>query len=97
MRIGQLLEKLVENSLSGLEFMAGIPGTVGGAVRGNAGAWRKEIGYKISRVKILNSQNQIEWVEERLLFCLPRQPFQAKRRGNNYWKRSLRLRQKTGT
>lgn len=63
MRIGQLLEKLVENSLLGLEFMAGIPGTVGGAVRGNAGAWRQEIGDKISRVKILNSQNQIEWIE----------------------------------
>ena len=44
---GVLLSKLgtyaLNNSLSGLEELAGIPGTVGGAVRMNAGAYGKEI------------------------------------------------------
>jgi len=35
--------KALEASLSGLEFMRGIPGTVGGALRTNAGAYGSEI------------------------------------------------------
>lgn len=33
----------IRNSLTGLEFLTGIPGTVGGGVRMNAGAWGKSI------------------------------------------------------
>jgi len=44
---GVILDKLVrttvENSLGGMECMSGIPGTVGGAVRMNAGAFGTEI------------------------------------------------------
>ncbi len=44
---GVLLSKLanvaLENELSGLEFICGIPGTLGGAVRMNAGAYGSEI------------------------------------------------------
>ncbi len=46
-------------SLSGLEFSAGIPGCVGGAIRMNAGAYGGEIGDHTSRVEILDKDGNI--------------------------------------
>lgn len=40
-------------SLSGLEFASGIPGSVGGAVYMNAGAYKSDMGYVVKRVKVL--------------------------------------------
>lgn len=55
---GTVLQDLVnfanENGLAGLEKMAGIPGTVGGAVFGNAGAYGQTISDNIIEVKTLN-------------------------------------------
>jgi UDP-N-acetylmuramate dehydrogenase len=42
--IAELLSHCRRNGLAGLEFMAGIPGTLGGAVFMNAGAYGQEIG-----------------------------------------------------
>lgn len=65
---GVLLDDLVslgcENSLSGMEFAAGIPGTVGGAVYGNAGAFGKAVGDLLTEAVILNSQGRIEEVKK---------------------------------
>ncbi|MBI4159536.1 UDP-N-acetylmuramate dehydrogenase [Candidatus Wolfebacteria bacterium] len=41
--IAQLLDYSITHSLSGLEWAGGLPGTVGGAIYGNAGAFRGEI------------------------------------------------------
>lgn len=41
--INQLLNELADRNLSGLEWAAGIPGTVGGAIYCNAGAFGKEM------------------------------------------------------
>lgn len=59
--ISVLLSELVKNSIAGLEFMAGIPGTVGGAIRGNAGAWQQNFGDKVVRVKVLTPEDEILW------------------------------------
>jgi UDP-N-acetylmuramate dehydrogenase len=63
---GTLLKDLVkttrENSLQGFEFLAGIPGTVGGAVFGNAGAFGKSIGEYTEEAVILTSSGNIEIV-----------------------------------
>ncbi|MDX9913108.1 MAG: UDP-N-acetylmuramate dehydrogenase [Candidatus Moranbacteria bacterium] len=44
----------LENNLVGLEWAAGIPGTVGGAIRGNAGAFGGEIKNSVGEIKILD-------------------------------------------
>ena len=49
-----LLQFTIDNSLSGLEWAGGLPGTVGGAVRGNAGAFSGEIKDVIKEVVSLD-------------------------------------------
>lgn len=43
----------VEHGLRGIEHLAGIPGTIGGAVRGNAGAFGVETKDFLTRVRVL--------------------------------------------
>ncbi len=46
--------KAAKASLTGLEFAAGIPGTVGGALFMNAGAYKSDMGYIVKEVTILD-------------------------------------------
>lgn len=43
----------IRKSLTGLEFATGIPGTIGGAVYMNAGAYKSDMGYVVSNIKVL--------------------------------------------
>lgn len=54
MNLPVFLKKLQETELGGLEFLAGIPGTVGGAVMMNAGLKKQWIGQYIQEVEILD-------------------------------------------
>ena len=49
----------MERGLEGLEFAAGIPGTVGGGVVMNAGAYGGEIKQVVESVRVLSSEGEI--------------------------------------
>lgn len=46
--------------LTGLEFAAGIPGTVGGSIYMNAGAYNSDMGYIVKEVVVLNPYGEVE-------------------------------------
>jgi len=56
-KLGDLVKLSIEESLTGLEWAAGIPGTVGGAIYGNAGAFGAAIGDSIKEVEVFNADS----------------------------------------
>ncbi|HYM65583.1 MAG TPA: UDP-N-acetylmuramate dehydrogenase [Candidatus Sulfotelmatobacter sp.] len=52
--VSDFLNFCIENSLSGFEWAGGLPGTVGGAVRGNAGAFKGETKDSVDNVTSIN-------------------------------------------
>ena len=65
---GVLLSQLVNESakygLSGLEWAAGIPGTIGGAVNGNAGAYGRSVSEAADEIIVLVEEGG-EWKEKK--------------------------------
>ena len=55
----KLARTCVSKGLSGIEFMAGIPGTVGGALAMNAGAFGGQTWPRVSSVEVINRQGII--------------------------------------
>lgn len=51
-----------DEKLSGLGFMAGIPGTVGGALAMNAGAWGGETWPAVTEAEIIRRDGGTEWL-----------------------------------
>ena len=54
-----------KKGLTGLEFASGIPGSVGGAVYMNAGAYKSDMGYVVERVKVLTPDLRIIYLENK--------------------------------
>ncbi len=52
----------MKNSLSGLEFASGIPGTVGGCIFMNAGAYKKSMSDIVMEVQVLKG-NDLVWLK----------------------------------
>ncbi len=52
-------------NLTGLEFASGIPGSVGGSVFMNAGAYKSDMGYVVENVKVLTPDLKIIRLENR--------------------------------
>lgn len=49
----------VKKGLSGLEFATGIPGTVGGAIYMNAGAYKSDMGYVTKSIEVLTPKFEV--------------------------------------
>ncbi|PKN10726.1 MAG: UDP-N-acetylenolpyruvoylglucosamine reductase [Deltaproteobacteria bacterium HGW-Deltaproteobacteria-7] len=56
--LAKIVSRSVAEELTGLEFCAGIPGSVGGAVWMNAGAYGKEMKDVVKAVSILNTDGE---------------------------------------
>ncbi len=54
----------LKNSLKGMEFASGIPGALGGAMTMNAGAYGGEMKDIVNRVKVLNKDLEIKWLDK---------------------------------
>lgn len=59
-RLGRMATR---NSRPGFEFAIGIPGSVGGAVRMNAGAFGSELGRVVKSVKVIDGRGRIVVLE----------------------------------
>jgi len=59
LNIGELLSHCKLKGLGGLEFLAGIPGTIGGAVAMNAGAFGKDMGSITKDIEMVTRQGDL--------------------------------------
>ncbi len=54
--LASAVSEAVKNSLTGFEWASGIPGTVGGAIVGNAGAFGKSMGNIVKEIETFDSK-----------------------------------------
>lgn len=59
--LAQLMNVSAENGLSGLEWAVGIPGAIGGAVNGNAGAYGRAAAEVVESIMVLEENNAGNW------------------------------------
>ena len=57
-KLSEAISESVKAGLTGLEHLVGIPGTVGGAVHGNAGGKSEEIGQFVECVEVLTGSGE---------------------------------------
>jgi UDP-N-acetylmuramate dehydrogenase len=65
---GVLARQAATKGLSGLEWAAGIPGTVGGAVFGNAGAHDGDMAHNLIEAEVLNRAGRETWPLEKFQY-----------------------------
>lgn len=57
--LSSLISQSARHNLAGLETLVGIPGTVGGALRGNAGDRSGEIGQFVRRAEVMDERGDV--------------------------------------
>ena len=55
--LAQILQFSIKNNLTGLEWLVGIPGSIGGAIYNNVGAFGHSIEEIVKKIKFLNIKN----------------------------------------
>ncbi|MFA5095831.1 MAG: UDP-N-acetylmuramate dehydrogenase [Candidatus Omnitrophota bacterium] len=63
--LAQLIKFSIDRSLGGLEFLVGIPGTLGGALAMNAGCWESSIGELVKEVRVMDRSGKIRLISAR--------------------------------
>lgn len=61
--IDRLLARMHEHGRHQLDFLAGLPGTIGGALVGNSGTADRWIGDAVDRVEVLRGPSSVQWVD----------------------------------
>ena len=62
--LGKVARKALEKELTGLEFAAGIPGSLGGGIVMNAGAYGGELSQVVSKVRAMDVDGKIVILEK---------------------------------
>lgn len=57
--LSNVISYAVKSGLAGMEVLVGIPGTVGGALKGNAGGKSGDIGQFVRNVKVLTQEGEV--------------------------------------
>jgi len=58
--LGKFVKECISRNLSGVESLIGVPGTVGGAIIMNAGAFGSEISNYLKKVKVMTMSGQLK-------------------------------------
>ena len=61
-KLSKLVKECIKRNLTGLETLIGIPGTLGGALIMNAGAFGNEISNYLISIELLNSKGVVEQI-----------------------------------
>jgi UDP-N-acetylmuramate dehydrogenase len=73
----ELVDKTIDAGLRGLETMTGIPGWVGGAIYGNAGAYGRSIQECVESVRFFNGEKTCELRSEKVDFSYRKSIFKS--------------------
>lgn len=77
--LGRLIVSAIKQGLGGLEAMSGIPGTVGGAIVGNAGAYGQSISDHLIEVKIFDGKKERQLSKAQCRFAYRESIFKTSR------------------
>jgi UDP-N-acetylmuramate dehydrogenase len=66
--ITNLANRCASKGFSGLEWASTVPGTVGGAIYGNAGAFGGDMAHSLLHAQVLTAQGREQWSSEKMAY-----------------------------